>query len=169
MVGLRHERFDRCLPRLDEDLRLPVGDVAPDHLVRDVRGVFLDQTVEDPGDRVTLLARRVQIRLEHPVDHQLVRIQPGRPGRQLLPRLRPDRVDGLADRPPRHVVLALDLPDLHAAAVVATDRRVQLDLRHLRHDQVLHQEHPDAALASTPVTSKLVNITRPWIRAPPNP
>ncbi|GAA2424355.1 hypothetical protein GCM10010421_08520 [Streptomyces glaucus] len=33
--------------------------------------------------------------------------------------------------------------------------------------RALHQEHPDAGLASTPVTSKLVNITLPWFRVSP--
>lgn len=32
-----------------------------------------------------------------------------------------------------------------------------------------HQEHPDAPVAGTLATSKLVNITRPWIWAPPKP
>ncbi|MFE1013751.1 helicase associated domain-containing protein [Streptomyces sp. NPDC058794] len=32
-----------------------------------------------------------------------------------------------------------------------------------------HQEHPDAALARTPVPPKLVDITHPWNRAPPKP
>ncbi|MFF7082217.1 tyrosine-type recombinase/integrase [Streptomyces lavendulae] len=32
-----------------------------------------------------------------------------------------------------------------------------------------HQEHVDAALARTPVPPKLVDITHPWIRAPPKP
>ncbi|MCX4775086.1 MULTISPECIES: hypothetical protein [unclassified Streptomyces] len=35
--------------------------------------------------------------------------------------------------------------------------------------RTFHQEHLDAALASTPVLSKLVNITRPWIWVPPKP
>ncbi|MFF1593165.1 hypothetical protein ACFVY0_34350 [Streptomyces sp. NPDC058286] len=33
----------------------------------------------------------------------------------------------------------------------------------------LHQEQLDAALASTPVLSNLVNMTRPWIWVPPKP
>ncbi|MEV5778578.1 hypothetical protein AB0L49_46570 [Streptomyces antimycoticus] len=41
----------------------------------------------------------------------------------------------LSYRPPRHAVLAFKLPHGHAVAVVTPDRRVQLDLRHLRHDQ----------------------------------
>ncbi|WP_330315626.1 hypothetical protein [Streptomyces platensis] len=32
-----------------------------------------------------------------------------------------------------------------------------------------HQEHPDAALARATVPPKLINITRPWIEAPPKP
>ncbi len=35
--------------------------------------------------------------------------------------------------------------------------------------RTFHREHPDAVLASTPALTKLVNITRPWIRAPPKP
>ncbi|MFJ5901952.1 hypothetical protein ACIQFZ_43105 [Streptomyces sp. NPDC093064] len=31
------------------------------------------------------------------------------------------------------------------------------------------QEHPDAALARTPAPPKLVDITHPWVRAPPEP
>ncbi|MBT2493913.1 hypothetical protein J7E96_36595, partial [Streptomyces sp. ISL-96] len=41
----------------------------------------------------------------------------------------------------------LKLAHLHARTVITPDRRVQLDLGHLRHDQDLHQEHPDGALA----------------------
>ncbi len=64
--------------------------------------------------------------------------------------------------------------DLHPATVVTPDRCVRLDLRHLRHDQALRQEHSDAALARTPVTSnsgagsasppvlRLVVCTRSW-------
>lgn len=99
--------------------------------------MFLDQPVEDPGDRVPLLARRVQVRPQDLVDHRLVAVQPGRPRRQLLARLRPGRVQRLPHRPPRHAVLALKPPHRHAATVVTPDRRVQLDLRHPRHDQHL--------------------------------
>ncbi|WP_254897554.1 hypothetical protein [Kitasatospora sp. NA04385] len=137
LVRLRDERLDRGLARLHQDLRLAVRDVAADLLVGDLGAVLGDQAVEDPGGRVPLLARRVQISPQDPVDHDLVRVHRARPGRELLPRLRPDRVHGLPDRPPRHVVLARDLAQLHAAAVVAPDRGVQLDLRHLRHDQGL--------------------------------
>ncbi|GGQ19512.1 hypothetical protein GCM10010279_29120 [Streptomyces mutabilis] len=35
--------------------------------------------------------------------------------------------------------------------------------------RTFHRQHPDAVLASTPLPSKLVNITRPWKRAPPKP
>ena len=129
-MGLRDERLNGRLARLHRDLRLPVGDIAPDHRIRHVRAVLLDQPVEDPRDRVPLLARRVQVRPQDPVDHRLVRIKRRRPRRQRLARLRPGRVQGLAHRPPGHVVLALQLPHGHAGPVVPTDRRVQLDLRH---------------------------------------
>ncbi|MFF3767364.1 hypothetical protein ACFYYR_25220 [Streptomyces sp. NPDC001922] len=136
-VGLRDERLQRRLAGLDQDLLLPAGDVVADHPVGDIGSVLLDQPVEDPGDRVPLLARRVQIRPQDLVDHRLVRIQPGGPRRQLLAGLRPGRVQRLAYRPPGHAVLALKLPHRQAAAMVTPDRRVQLDLRHLRHDQHL--------------------------------
>ncbi len=136
-VRLRHERLHRGLARGREDLRLPVGDVAPDHLIGDIGAVLLDQPVEDPGDRVPLLARRVEVRPKHLVDHRLVGIQRRRPRRKLLAGLRPDRVHGLLHGPPRHVVLALKLAHLHTGTVITPDRRVQLDLGHLRHDQDL--------------------------------
>lgn len=91
----------------------------------------------------------------HLVDDRLVRIKRGRPRRKLLARLRPDRVHGLLRRPPRHVVLALKLAHLHASTMITPDRRVQLDLGNLRHGQDLSPGAPDAALASTPVLSKL--------------
>lgn len=47
-----------------------------------------------------LLARRAQIRLEHPVDQRLVRIEGSRPRRQLLPRSLADRGHTLATNPP---------------------------------------------------------------------
>ncbi|MET8747726.1 hypothetical protein [Streptomyces sp. NPDC004728] len=46
--------------------------------------MLLDQPVKDSGDRVPLLARRVQICPEDLVDHRLVRIQRGGSGMQLL-------------------------------------------------------------------------------------
>lgn len=52
-----------------------------------------------------------------------------------LPGLRPDRVHSLLDRPPRHVALVLKLAHLHVGTVITPDRRVQLDLRHLRRAQ----------------------------------
>ncbi len=142
VVGLRDECLQRGFARLHQDLWLPVRDVTPNLLVGDVSTVFLDQAVEDPRDGVALLARRVQVRQQDAVDDRLVRVQRGCPRGQFLPRCGPDRVDGLPDRPPRHVVLTFDLPELHAAAVVTPDRGVQLNLRHLRHDQGLSPGAP---------------------------
>ena len=181
-VCLRDECFQRRLAGLDQDLGLPARDVVAHHPVGDVRPVLLDQPVKDPGDRVPLLARRVQIRPQDLVDHRLVRVQRGGPGRQLLTRLRPGRVQGLPHRPPRHAVLALKLPHRHAAAMVTPDRRVQLDLRHLRQDQHLsprasrccpgktchasqtHQHHPPvvrgASQTHRQVTSLLLDKAR---------
>ncbi len=137
LVGLRDERLQRRLAGLDQDFRLPAGNVVADHSVGDVRPVFFDQPVKDPGDRVPLLARRVEVRPQDLVDRRLERIQGGGTGRELLARLRPGRVQRLPHRPPRHAVLALKLPHRHAAPMVTPDRRVQLDLRHPRHDQHL--------------------------------
>lgn len=91
-VSLRDERFQWRLAGLDQDLGLPAGDVISHHPVGDVRPVLLDQPLEDPGDRVPLLARRVQVRPQDLVDNRLVRVQRGGSGRQLLTRLWPGRI-----------------------------------------------------------------------------
>ncbi|MFE5829292.1 hypothetical protein ACFQ8W_03395 [Streptomyces sp. NPDC056508] len=46
--------------------------------------VLLDQLVEDPGDRVPLLARSLQVSSQNPVGHHLVRAQRGRACRELF-------------------------------------------------------------------------------------
>ncbi|CAL9333232.1 hypothetical protein SUDANB15_00109 [Streptomyces sp. enrichment culture] len=154
LVGLRDERLQRGLAGLDQDPRLPGGNVVADHPVGDVRPVLVDQAVKDTGDGVPLLARSIQIPAEDAVNHRLVRVQSSRPGRQLLPRLRPCRIQRLANRPPRHAVLALELPHRHAAAMVTPDRRVQLDLRHLRHDQRLSPGAPRCCPGKRPGASQ---------------
>jgi hypothetical protein len=79
-VGLRHECLCRGFARSCEDLRLPVRDVASHHRVGHLGAVVLDEPVEDPGDRMALLARRIEVRPQHLVDHRLLRIQCRRPG-----------------------------------------------------------------------------------------
>ncbi|MEU0283433.1 hypothetical protein [Streptomyces sp. NPDC006195] len=44
-VGLRHEGFNGGFARGRENLRLPVGDVAQDHLVGHIGAVLLDEPV----------------------------------------------------------------------------------------------------------------------------
>jgi len=130
--------------------------------------VLLNEPMEDPRDRVPLLSRRIQVRPQHLVDHELVRIESSSARRELLPWFRPGGVHRLPHRPVRHPVLALQGSHRHPSTVVTPDRRIQLNLRHLL-TSTFHQEHPDAALARTAVLSKLVNITRPWIGMPPKP
>ncbi|MFI6520824.1 hypothetical protein ACIBF1_35080 [Spirillospora sp. NPDC050679] len=49
--------------------------MAPRKPIRHPRGMLVDEPIEDPLDGVTPLARRVQIRPRHRVDHRLERIQ----------------------------------------------------------------------------------------------
>ncbi|MFI1281139.1 hypothetical protein ACH4U5_10330 [Streptomyces sp. NPDC020858] len=75
-VGLRDERGRRPAALLDPDLTTPVEDVVTDHRVRHfLSAVLVEQPVEDPRERVPLLARSVKISPQHPVDGQLVRIK----------------------------------------------------------------------------------------------
>ncbi|MFD5342045.1 hypothetical protein [Streptomyces hawaiiensis] len=148
-MSLRDERLQRRLAGLDQDLWLPASDVVAHHPVGDARPVLLDQPVKDPGDRVPLLAWRVQIRPQDLIDHRLVRIQSGGSGRQLLTRFRPGRVQRIPYRPPGHAVLALRPPHRHAAA---RSRRIAaysstFDICGMT--RTFRQEHPDAALART--------------------
>jgi hypothetical protein len=99
-------------------------------------------------DRVPLLVRHIQVRPQHLVDHERVRIERGNARREFLPWLGPSQVHRLPHRPVHHSVLALQGPHGHAGSVVASDRRLQLDLRHLWHDKHLSQEHPHAAVAN---------------------
>ncbi|WP_333740507.1 hypothetical protein [Streptomyces sp. IBSBF 2806] len=67
----------------------------------------------------------------------------------------------------------------HVTPCVRSSSRIDMPLRWSRRiaaysstfdicgmTSTFHQEHLDAALARTPVPPKLVDITRPWIRAP---
>lgn len=96
-IRLRDERVARPPAGLRPDLTPPVSHVTPDHLVRHLIGAILtDQPIEDPSRGVPLLARRVQIRPQHLIDHRLERIQPSRPRLHLLARLGPRRHQRLA-------------------------------------------------------------------------
>ncbi|WP_217241038.1 hypothetical protein, partial [Streptomyces sp. AC555_RSS877] len=92
-VGLRNERVHHPAAGLNNDLGPSVGDISPHHRIgHRLRPVLVHEPVEDPLDRVTLLARRIQIRPEHLVDQRLVGIQAGATRPRLLPRLWPDRL-----------------------------------------------------------------------------
>ncbi|WP_255310773.1 GNAT family N-acetyltransferase [Streptomyces viridosporus] len=77
------------------------------------------------------------------------------PRRQRLPQLRPGRVQGIAHRPPSDVVPALQLPHRHAGSVVSPNGRVQLGFSICGLNRIFHRKHLVAALASTPLPSKL--------------
>jgi hypothetical protein len=71
-VGLRNERVYHPAASLNSDLGAPVGDIGPHHRIgHQLRPVLVQEPAEDPLDRVTLLARRIQIRPEHLVDQRL--------------------------------------------------------------------------------------------------
>ncbi|MDH6493702.1 hypothetical protein M2157_009789 [Streptomyces sp. SAI-127] len=170
-MGLRDEHLLRPAAGLPPDLLAPHRDVGADHLVGDpVRRVLVEQPVENPLHRVFLLRRRVEVRPQHPVDHRLVRVKPGRTRRLLLAGLGPIRVQGLADRPPGHPVLALQSTHRQTGTVVTADRRVQLDLaRRYVHSNPQREKHTDRPTARLQVPSKLGNITLHDTKPPPVP
>ncbi|MFF5933200.1 hypothetical protein [Streptomyces sp. NPDC012508] len=118
---------------------------------------------------VCVLARRVQIRLKHHIDHLLVRSRGSGRGRSRF--LGSGQTESTALRTVRHDTLYLRsisrifMPPRWSRRIAAYSST--FDIRGMT--RPFHQEHPDAALASTLVTSNLVNITRPWIGAPPKP
>jgi hypothetical protein len=96
----------RSASRLDSYARAARSDIGPHHRIGHLhRTVLVQQPVEHLLDGVPLLARRVQIRPQHLVDHRLERIQPRLAGRQLLARLRPDGLHRRLHRPEAHPYL----------------------------------------------------------------
>ena len=78
-VMLRDEHPCRAAAFLDADLWPAAGHVVADGRIRHVPGsVLTQQPGVDPRRGVPLLARRVQVRPQPPVDHRLERLQPGR-------------------------------------------------------------------------------------------
>jgi hypothetical protein len=76
-VRLRDEHLGRPPSLLHADLRAAAGHVLAHQRVRNaLHAELIDQPVIDPLHGVPLLARCVQIRLQHPVDHGLERVQP---------------------------------------------------------------------------------------------
>ncbi len=133
-VRLGHERLTRAPARLGPDLGTALRDVGANHLIRHSHRVMLaHQPVEDALGGVTLLARRVQVRAQHLIDHVLVGVDLGRSLWQLLAWFRPCRGQRLLHRAEPDAVLRLQCPVGHASASIAADRRVQLNLRHARH------------------------------------
>ncbi len=169
-VGLREEHLRGTSAGLFPDLRLAVGDVGPDDLVRNVsHAVLVEQTVIDLPDGVPLLAGRVEISPQDIVDRRLERIKLRTPRRHRLARRRQRRRHSRADRAPPHPILLLDRPARHPRSGIAADRREQLDLRHPRHRPASVSGQP--MLPPPGVVSKLADIESirssvhlPWCR-----
>ena len=129
-VMLRDEHLRRAAALLDADLRPAPGHVIADGPVRHVPGpVLIQQPGVDPGRRVPLLARRVQVRPQPPVDHRLERLQPGRPPLRRLARVRLGVRQRFPHQPPVHPVLARQRPHRQAPVPrITPDQLEQLDL-----------------------------------------
>lgn len=155
MVGLRHEHLRTAASRLSPDLAPTHRDIGADHAVGDPVGVMLiDQPVEDTLGGVPLLARRVQVRAQHLVNQRLEGIDPGRPGRELLPRLRPRGLQRLLHRGVTDPVLAHQSAFPQPGTVITADRRVQIDPRLWRHRQ------PSAIWSTTMLSSQAPGCCR---------
>lgn len=109
-VGLGDEHVGLSAAVLGPHVGSPLPHVGADGVVGDTGQVVLvNQPGEDPGSRVPLLARRVQIGHQHLLDPGLERVQlraavgVGRPGRG------PGRAFGGLDCPPGDVTGPLDL------------------------------------------------------------
>jgi len=105
-VMLGHEHPGRTAALLDADLRAAPRHVIAHRRVRHPRrAVLLDQPGTDPLGGVPLLARRVQVRAQPPVDDLLERLQLRRAAHRGLPRRRLGAGQRLPDQPPVHPVL----------------------------------------------------------------
>ena len=142
-----------------QDLRLPPIDLALNACVADQRhehladiaqlpalavhipadlplghsgAVLLHQPLPDPTSCVTLLTRRLPIRLQPAIDHRPIRPQlRRRPRLRRTLRRRDRRLQRLPDRPPMHPVTLRQLPDRQPLArVIAPDL---LELLHSAH------------------------------------
>ncbi|MEU5510810.1 hypothetical protein [Streptomyces fungicidicus] len=166
-MRLRDERLDWSLARLHEDLRLAVGDVAADLLVGDLGAVLFDQAVKD---RVTVCrclrgasrsARRIPSTVALYGSSAVAR------GGSFF--LGSGQTESTAFLIVRHDTLYLReisrivMPSRWSRRIAAYSSTFDI----CGMTRAFHQEHPDAGLASTPMTSKLVNITRPWFRVTP--
>lgn len=159
-MRLRHEHRLWPHPCLPADLLATLLHIDADHGIRDViRLVSLDQPVEDPLSGVPLFGRRIQVGPQHPVDQGLVRIKPGLLAPLSLARLRPLPIQRPPNRPPCHVVPALQSPQRHTQPVILTDRGVQIDLRlRVPHEAPSGMSTPHRPTASPQLTSKQTDI-----------
>jgi hypothetical protein len=66
--------------------------------------VFVDQPGQDPPGGMTLLARRVEVGLQHRVDQLLQRLEPRRTPHRRLTRQRTRVVQRLTNRAPMHAM-----------------------------------------------------------------
>ncbi len=102
LVALRHEHF----PPAESQLPLPLPHIAPYRRFPDrVLRMLLAQPHPDPMSRMSLLARSLKVRGQHPFDLLLHRTQSGRFTYHRFS-LRRNRVpDRLSHHPPVHAVL----------------------------------------------------------------
>jgi len=110
----------------------PLADI-PAHLpLGHLRAVLLDQPLPDPPSRVSLLGRRVTVRLQPGIDHRPQRAELGRRPRRRRPlRRRHRRLQRLPHRPPVHAMAPRQRPDRQPLPrVIAPDL---LELLHSRH------------------------------------
>jgi hypothetical protein len=109
------------------DLWPPFGDVgAHDRVGHFGNGVLGAEPVEDPRDRVPLLAWRVQVSDQDLVDHRLEWVELGYSWRVVRAFRRPDGVESCFHGPPPDVVLSLNLSLGQSSPGVAADRCVDL-------------------------------------------
>ena len=86
-VALRDKRIHPPAPLLNLDLDPPDTDVVPHRGIGQLRGaMFLSEPGQNPGRRMTLLPRSIQIRPQHLIDRLPERCQPGRHPNLDLPR-----------------------------------------------------------------------------------
>lgn len=158
-VRLRHEHLGTADSGLGPDLAPAHRDVGADHSVGDaVRVMLIEQPVEDALGGVTLLARRVQVRPQHLIHQRLERIDPGRPRRELLPRLRPRGLQCLLHRGMTDPVLAHQGAFAQPGMMVTADRRVQIGPRLRSHRRPpVTWSNPHAPTASPRVLLELIN------------
>ena len=162
-VMLRDEHLRRAAALLDADLRPAPGHVIADRPIRHVpRPMLIQQPGVDPRRRVPLLARRVQVRPQPPVDHRLERLQPGRPPLGRLARVRLGLHQRFPHQPPVHPVLARQRPHRQAPVPrITPDQLEQLDLGGRHREPPQPSTPPDPPTSTSPVGPLQADTTIP--------